>query len=291
MARAAPAGLPPGALAWRPAVLDYVRGIVSQLLDRARSLHDTALAEQRVAGEVNHGAVVDPGPSRQLVGQCPFWIIQGPAQLGQVAAQQCADANLQPSADNLKRIRRAILCLHNKVRAQNGLSPLRENRRLRYQVQRNLSSEIVTRSLPMTSDVHRTESSAVILAANVARDDADGIRRANGDAVNLTASVWSRDNKRAERVGSELRAGVVTLNNHGVMAGAAWVPWGGVGESGFGRLNGEEGIREFTVPTHIAKPTMGQLKQPFWYPYDEASETAIRGLNKVLGWPELGERI
>jgi uncharacterized protein YkwD len=54
-----------------------------------------------------------------------------PSTLRAVAAQQCADANLHPSPDNLKRIRRAILCLHNKVRAQNGLSPLRENRRLR----------------------------------------------------------------------------------------------------------------------------------------------------------------
>ena len=140
-------------------------------------------------------------------------------------------------------------------------------------------------------DVVRNESFGPLVTITRFTDDADGIRRANGDAVNLTASVWSRDTKRAERVGSELRAGVVTLNNHGVMAGAAWVPWGGVGESGFGRLNGEHGLREFTVPTHIAKPTMGQLKQPFWYPYDEASDTLIRGLNKVLGSRDASERI
>ena len=54
-----------------------------------------------------------------------------PSTLRAVATQQCADANLHPTAGNLKRIRRAILCLHNKVRAQNDLSPLRENRRLR----------------------------------------------------------------------------------------------------------------------------------------------------------------
>ena len=53
------------------------------------------------------------------------------AKLRSIAAQHCADADLQPAADNLERIRDAVLCLHNKVRAQNGVAPLRENARLR----------------------------------------------------------------------------------------------------------------------------------------------------------------
>jgi uncharacterized protein YkwD len=53
------------------------------------------------------------------------------AKLRAIAAQHCAGADLRPTATNLKRIRDAVLCLHNKVRAQNGLAPLRENRRLR----------------------------------------------------------------------------------------------------------------------------------------------------------------
>jgi uncharacterized protein YkwD len=47
------------------------------------------------------------------------------------AAQECVDADLEPAADNLHRVRAAILCLHNQVRAQNGLPALRENGRLR----------------------------------------------------------------------------------------------------------------------------------------------------------------
>ena len=140
-------------------------------------------------------------------------------------------------------------------------------------------------------DVLTNESFGPLVTISRFSDDDDAIRRANGEAVNLTASIWSGDKKRAERIGKQLRAGVISINNHGVSAGAAWAPWGGVGESGFGRLNGEYGLREFTVPTHIARPMTGQVKQPFWYPYDEASETAIRGLNKVLGSPQLGERI
>jgi uncharacterized protein YkwD len=45
--------------------------------------------------------------------------------------QECADAELEPTADNLGRIRSAILCLHNQIRAEHGLPTLRENRKLR----------------------------------------------------------------------------------------------------------------------------------------------------------------
>jgi uncharacterized protein YkwD len=46
-------------------------------------------------------------------------------------AQDCADADLEPTGDNLGRIRSAILCLHNQIRAEHGLPRLRENKRLR----------------------------------------------------------------------------------------------------------------------------------------------------------------
>lgn len=47
------------------------------------------------------------------------------------AAQECANADLEARQDNLAEIRAAILCLHNKVRAEHGLPSLRENKRLR----------------------------------------------------------------------------------------------------------------------------------------------------------------
>jgi uncharacterized protein YkwD len=47
------------------------------------------------------------------------------------AAQECANADLEATKDNLREVRAAILCLHNKVRAEHDLPSLRENRRLR----------------------------------------------------------------------------------------------------------------------------------------------------------------
>ena len=45
--------------------------------------------------------------------------------------QECVDADLEATPGNLRRIRDAILCLHNQVRAEHRLPALRENRRLR----------------------------------------------------------------------------------------------------------------------------------------------------------------
>jgi uncharacterized protein YkwD len=47
------------------------------------------------------------------------------------AAQECPDADLEPTSGNLGRIRDAILCLHNEIRTENGLPRLREHKRLR----------------------------------------------------------------------------------------------------------------------------------------------------------------
>jgi uncharacterized protein YkwD len=47
------------------------------------------------------------------------------------AASVCTNTDLMPAAGNLPVIRAAVLCLHNKERAQRGLAPLKENAKLR----------------------------------------------------------------------------------------------------------------------------------------------------------------
>ena len=47
------------------------------------------------------------------------------------AAKACPDADLDATRARLSRIRKAILCLHNEIRAQHGLKGLRQNNRLR----------------------------------------------------------------------------------------------------------------------------------------------------------------
>jgi uncharacterized protein YkwD len=46
-------------------------------------------------------------------------------------AQQCADAGLEASSSNLRRIRAAVVCLHNQIRAEYHLPLLGESKLLR----------------------------------------------------------------------------------------------------------------------------------------------------------------
>jgi uncharacterized protein YkwD len=47
------------------------------------------------------------------------------------APTECANGDLVPTAENLEQIRAAIVCLHNKVRAEHDLPGLKGNSRLR----------------------------------------------------------------------------------------------------------------------------------------------------------------
>jgi succinate-semialdehyde dehydrogenase/glutarate-semialdehyde dehydrogenase len=137
--------------------------------------------------------------------------------------------------------------------------------------------------------VLKEETFGPVLSITRVRDEQEAVRRANEEGVNLTASVWTKDKRKANEVASQLKAGSITVNFHGETPAVAWAPWGGVGESGFGRLNGLEGLREFVMPVHVARPAAA-MKSILWYPYSRNAEELIEGTVQLLGAKSVGER-
>jgi aldehyde dehydrogenase (NAD+) len=80
-------------------------------------------------------------------------------------------------------------------------------------------------------------------------DEADAIRIANGTAYSLAAGVWSADIGRVHRVAHALKAGTVWINTYGYTD--VRLPWGGSGDSGFGREHGDVAIENFTEPKAV----------------------------------------
>src|ERR1700754_546816 len=80
-------------------------------------------------------------------------------------------------------------------------------------------------------------------------DEADAIRIANGTLYSLAAGVWSADIGRVHRVAHALKAGTVWINTYGYTD--VRLPWGGKGDSGFGREHGDVAIENFTEPKSI----------------------------------------
>src|SRR5882757_1907346 len=80
-------------------------------------------------------------------------------------------------------------------------------------------------------------------------DEQDALRIANGTAYSLAAGVWSADLNRVHRMAAGLRAGTVWINTYGYTD--VRLPWGGSGESGFGREHGEAALENFTEPKSV----------------------------------------
>jgi aldehyde dehydrogenase (NAD+) len=80
-------------------------------------------------------------------------------------------------------------------------------------------------------------------------DEGDALRVANGTRYSLAAGVWSADIGRVHRVVRQLKAGTVWVNTFGPTD--VRLPWGGSGDSGFGREHGDIALQNFTEPKAV----------------------------------------
>jgi aldehyde dehydrogenase (NAD+) len=79
----------------------------------------------------------------------------------------------------------------------------------------------------------------------------EAVARANGTRYGLAAGVFGK--ARAMEVASRLRTGMVSVNAVISFAAIPSLPFGGVGDSGFGRIHGPEGLKEFSYAHAIAR--------------------------------------
>jgi aldehyde dehydrogenase (NAD+) len=71
----------------------------------------------------------------------------------------------------------------------------------------------------------------------------DAVARVNAGRYGLGAAVFS--GRRGMEIAGRLRCGMVAVNSVISYAGVPALPFGGVGDSGFGRVHGADGLREF----------------------------------------------
>jgi len=75
-------------------------------------------------------------------------------------------------------------------------------------------------------------------------DDAEAVEVANGVAYGLSSSVFSKNRQRAHKIAAQLEAGMSGINEFGGISYMVQnLTFGGVKESGYGRMNGREGLR------------------------------------------------
>ena len=139
--------------------------------------------------------------------------------------------------------------------------------------------------------LEREETFGPVMPIRVVKDEAEAIQRANDSRYGLTASVWTRDLARGERVAAKLKVGVATINNHSFTAALPMAPWSGVKESGAGVTNSARAFEEMCRPKFTLIDASTDARELWWYPYNETLteigkalvQRAKGGVSMVLG--------
>ena len=105
----------------------------------------------------------------------------------------------------------------------------------------------------------------------------EAIELANRSRYGLGATVFAK--ARGMEIASRIRSGMTSVNGVVAFAGVAALPFGGVGESGFGRIHGADGLREFTYAKAI---TRQRFKAPLALTTFARTEQAVHRLTQLL---------
>jgi acyl-CoA reductase-like NAD-dependent aldehyde dehydrogenase len=100
-----------------------------------------------------------------------------------------------------------------------------------------------------------------VLAVTPFDTEEEAIALANGTVYGLGGYIHTQNLRRAHHVAAQLDAGMIHVNGSGEGM-TPCVPFGGMKQSGYGRLGGEEGLHEFlrvkNVWVNLAKPAVAR---------------------------------
>jgi acyl-CoA reductase-like NAD-dependent aldehyde dehydrogenase len=115
--------------------------------------------------------------------------------------------------------------------------------------------------------------------------DDEGVTLANRSHLGLNAYVFTKDRAKGRRLAERIEAGSVLVNDVLLNYAAAEAPFGGVKDSGFGRVHGEDALRDMAERRHVNEGRMNMpAKDPLWFPYDAAGyRWLLRGARVLFG--------
>ncbi len=121
-----------------------------------------------------------------------------------------------------------LLCGGKRVRSEQG----------------NFFEPTILADVTPEMDIAREELFGPVMLLMRVQDDDEAVRVANGVSYGLSSSVFSLDRPRARAIAARLEAGMTAINEFGgVTYMVQGLTFGGVKASGYGRMNGREGLR------------------------------------------------
>jgi hypothetical protein len=138
--------------------------------------------------------------------------------------------------------------------------------------------------------IAKEEQFGPVMVIMKVRTEEEAVRLANDTAYGLGASVFTKDVARGERVARRIRAGMTVVNDYGLAYMIQALPFGGVGVSGFGRINGKEGLRACCLEKAMVSDRVRLGGGVSVYPIRPATFDLTRGVISMLYARGVGEK-
>lgn len=110
---------------------------------------------------------------------------------------------------------------------------------------------VIMVDVPEDSTAMTEETFGPTLAINKVVNTDEAIALSNASSYGLAAAVFSK--RDGEKIAEKLACGMVSINSVFLFAAVASVPFGGVKNSGYGRIHGAEGLLEYTYARTVVK--------------------------------------
>ena len=117
-------------------------------------------------------------------------------------------------------------------------------------------SPVILVDVPEESAAVREETFGPVVTVTPVPSLTDAIQLANASPYGLGSAVFTKRRGTGLRAARALRSGMTSVNSVISFAAVPALPFGGVGESGFGRIHGADGLREFSRAKSITRQWM-----------------------------------
>ena len=123
-------------------------------------------------------------------------------------------------------------------------------------IRRPYVDPVILADVPEQSIAVQDETFGPTVTVSRVSDLSEAVDRANASKYGLGSKVFAGNAKKAMAAARALRSGMTSINSVIAFATVPGLPFGGVGDSGFGRIHGPDGLREFTRAKAITRQRM-----------------------------------
>jgi acyl-CoA reductase-like NAD-dependent aldehyde dehydrogenase len=134
--------------------------------------------------------------------------------------------------------------------------------------------------VPEVSAAVREETFGPTLTIAKVRDMDEAVQKANGTRFGLGGAVFSRT--RGIELARRMRSGMTSVNGVLTFAGVPSLPYGGVGDSGFGRIHGPDGLREWSRSKAVTRQRFTSPVRTTTFTRRESDNRRLATLARIL---------